>query len=74
MEKLTKEQAIVISGYTMVLMCDFSDLHQDIEKRLGRPVWTHQLPSLKEEIKEAYTDDFMSLCVVEVKDDSKRNR
>lgn len=61
MEALTKEQAIIISGYTMILMCSMEDLHGDIERRLGHPVWTHQLPVLKEEIKEAYKDDFMSL-------------
>lgn len=65
MERLTKEQAIVISGYTMVLMCDFGELHKDIEIRLGRPVWTHQIPSLKEEIKGAYKLDFLSICRME---------
>lgn len=61
MNNLTKEQAIVISGYTGILICDFGDLHEEIEKRLGRPVWTHEMPSIEEEIKSAFRDDFMSL-------------
>lgn len=62
--KLTKEQAIIISGYTEVLCCDFGDLHADIEKRLGYPVFTHQLPSLVSEIHKAYEADFLALCPI----------
>ena len=61
MKKLTQEQAIVVSGYTGVLICDFGDLHGDIEKRLGRPVWTGEMPSIEDEIKGAYKDDFLAL-------------
>ena len=53
-EKFTKHQAIVISGYTGFLACSqFSDLHADVEKRLGQPVWTHQFadPEFKERVK-----------------------
>lgn len=59
MEKLTKKQAIVISGYTMILICEFSDLHEDIEKRLGMPVFTSQIPMMADKIKAAYKDDFL---------------
>ena len=61
MKKLTKEQAIVVSGYTMRLICNFSDLHLDIERRLGGPVFTHEIPSLKDEIEAAYKDDFIAM-------------
>jgi len=40
--KLTKEQAVIISGYTGVLICDLADFHEDVKKRLRRPVWTHE--------------------------------
>lgn len=62
MKKLTKEQAIIISGYTQVLICDFGDLHEDIEKRLGRPVFTGEMPSIAEQIQEVYKEDFLSLA------------
>lgn len=62
-EKLSKEQAIVISGYTMTLCCSFSDLHEEIERRLGHPVWTHELavPETVKKVKEAFKEDFLSL-------------
>lgn len=63
MNKLTKEQGVVISGFTGILCCQFSDLHQDVEKRLNRPVFTHEFAEkeVKEQIKEAYREDFMYL-------------
>ena len=64
MQKLTKEQAIVITGFTGIMACkSFSDFHGDVEKRLGRPVFTHQFANeeLTEEIKEAYRADFIDM-------------
>ena len=40
---MTKYEAIVISAYTGFLMCDFNDMHEYIEKKLGRPIYTHEL-------------------------------
>lgn len=65
MEKLTKQQAIIISGYTQYLCCEFSDLHNEIEKRLNRPVFTHELPRLSDDIQAAFKDDFLALCCME---------
>jgi len=63
MQKLTQEQALVITGYTGVLcVSSFGDFHEDVEKRLGRPVWTHQFPGLKDEIRVAYQADFLAMC------------
>ena len=39
---MTKHEAIVVSAYTGFLMCDFGDVHEYIEKKLGRPIWTHE--------------------------------
>lgn len=63
MTKLTKEQAVVISAFTGVLACDFGDMHEYIEKKLGRPVFTHEMASEKvmKEIKAATKQDFLSL-------------
>lgn len=62
-QKLTKDQALVITGYTGILACSFSDFHEDVEKRLQRPVFTHEFasPIVNEKIKEAYEKDFMRL-------------
>lgn len=69
MQKLTKQQAIIISGYTGILCCAFTDVHQEIEKRLGRPVFTHEIPNLNEEIKEAFKLDFIALTPDSNEDD-----
>ena len=62
--KLTKEQAVIVSGYTGVLICQFSDLHYDIEQRLGRPVWTHELGDERfmENLQTLYRPDFLALA------------
>lgn len=62
--KLTKEQAVIISGYTGFLICDFVDLHEDIEKRLQRPVWTHEMgnPAFAENVQTLYREDFLNLA------------
>lgn len=62
MQKLTKEQAIVVTGYTgFMIVNSFSDFHEDLERRMGRPVWTHEIPSLTARIQELYREDFLAL-------------
>lgn len=67
MKALTKEQAIVISGFTGITCCNFGLLHEDIEKRLGHPVWSHQFANedFEKKVKELYTKDFIKLCYVD---------
>ena len=67
MKKLTKEQAVIISAYTGVLCCNFSDMHEYVEKLLGRPVWTHEFGSklVKDEIEAKSKSDFLSICPVD---------
>ena len=64
-EKLSKQQAIIISGYTGFTCCNFSLLHEDVEKRLGQPVFTHMFGDkdfVDNHVKPLYKDDFISLC------------
>ena len=65
MQKFTKEQAIVISGYTGIMACRFGDFQEDVQKRMGRPVWTHQFGDKEfvDKVKELYRDDFIAMCV-----------
>lgn len=67
--KLTKEQAIIISGYSGILICRFSDLHEDVEKRVGRPVWTHEMGDAQfmENLQTLYREDFIALAPEEPK-------
>ena len=63
MQALTKEQGIVLTGYTGLLMCNFSDFHEDVEARLKRPVFTHEFGDIEllQELKSIYKSDFLSL-------------
>jgi len=64
MTKLTLEQAVIISGYTGYLICPFAALHAEVEKRMGRPVWTHEMGDKEtmEEIKLKFKDDFIAMA------------
>ena len=61
---MTKQEKLIVSAYTGVLMTDFGDLHKFIEERLGRPVFTHELANelVIEELKKAVKEDFLGLC------------
>lgn len=63
MQKLTKEQAIIISAYTGVLCCNFTDLHEYIEKVMGRPVFTHELGDglFWDDLRDKIKKDFLSM-------------
>ncbi len=63
MQRLTKEQAAIIGVYTGVLVGDFSDMHEYIEKIMKRPVFTHELADklLVAEIKKAAKPDLMNI-------------
>ena len=63
MHDLTKQQAIVITGFTGKLACNFSDFHKDVELRMGHPVFTHQFSNrdFADKVKELYREDFINL-------------
>ncbi len=63
MNKLSKEHAVILTGFTGILFGSFSDFHEDVEKRIGHPVWTHQFPDLIKsgEIKSLYKIDFLEI-------------
>lgn len=65
MQQLTKEQALAIMGFTGVTATNFGDFHEDVEKRLGRPVFTHEFANeaVMNEVKEAYRKDFLEMCI-----------
>ena len=67
---MTEKEKIIVSAYTGYLMSDFDKVHQYIEQKLGRPVYTHELSSLnvQNEIMNKVRDDFLSLCDPEMPD------
>lgn len=65
--RLTKEQAAIVGAFTGICCGPFGDVHELVEKKLGRPVWTHEFADkgLWAEIKEAMRDDFTAICHAE---------
>lgn len=59
-----KEKAIVMAytGICMLAEDKFNIFHKYVEKLMGRPVYTHELGFLADEIKEKAKDDFIKLC------------
>lgn len=60
---MTYQEAIVVSAYTGYLMCNFSDMHEYIEKVMGRPVWTHEMADkrIMAQVRQATRPDFMAI-------------
>lgn len=60
---MTRREAAVISAYTgFMITKDFSDVHAYIEEKMGRPVFTHELPIIGEEkIRELAREDLMKI-------------
>ena len=61
---MTKQEKIIVSAYTGVLMCDLDDVYEYIQKKLGRPVFTHELANkdIQKEIEEKSKEDFLEVC------------
>lgn len=61
---MAKQEKIIVSAYTGVLMCDVGDLRQYIQDKLGRPVWPYELArkEVQREIEDATEADFIALC------------
>lgn len=62
---MTKQECAIVMAYTGVCMLegeDFIIFHKYVEEKMGRLVYTHELPELEERIKEASREDFLNLC------------
>lgn len=61
---MKKEEKIIVSAYTGILMCNINDLYLYAQEKLGRPVFTHNMADtcFWVELREAVKDNFMALC------------
>ena len=61
---MTKHEAAVLSAFTGILIGSFDEMHEYIEKIMGRPVFTHELGSKEafNEIKGKARPDFIKIC------------
>lgn len=66
-----KEKAIIMAytGVTMLMGDKFNIFHKYVEDIMDKPVFTHELGLLADEIKKKSEADFMALCASETSND-----
>ena len=64
MQKLTSEQAAIVTAYTETLCGSFHDFHVYAEAKLGRPISISEFASKDTwaELKAAAKADFLAIC------------
>ena len=61
---MTKYEATVISAYTGIAMTSFGNIHEYAEKKLGRPIFTHEFAdeTVWKVLNEKCKGDFLEIC------------
>lgn len=61
---LTVGQAVVITAFTGISTGHASEFHSYAERKLGRPIFTHEMAAKEfwAELKDASRSDFLELC------------
>lgn len=62
---MTDREKAIVEAYTGIVMLTGEKLnifYKYVADLMGRPVYTHELPALAEEIKKRSRDDFIALC------------
>lgn len=62
---MTKQECAVVQAYTGICMLTGDDLsiyYSYINHLFGRPVFTHEIPELHDEIRKRSHQDFINLC------------
>lgn len=62
---MTDREKAIVMAYTGIVMLKgdkFKVFHGYVEELMGRPVFTHELLSLHNEIEERSRPDFIRLC------------
>lgn len=60
---MTAREAAIVSAYTGKILGQFRNCHGYIEELMGRPVFTHELPALRDELQKRAKADFVGIEV-----------
>ena len=65
---MTKQEKIIVSAFTGILMCSIADYHKYAESLMHRPVLAHELADdgVQDMIKQRSKPDFIRMCKSEV--------
>lgn len=62
---MNEREKAIVTAYTGIAMLQREGLnafYKYLDELFGRPVYTHEIPRLAEEIKKRSRDDFIALC------------
>ena len=61
---MTKQERLIVTAYTGVLMCNMEEFNRYAEQLLQRPVFTHEFAAedIWIELKEKSRPAFLALC------------
>ena len=62
---MTRYEATVVSAYTGYLIGNTDDLYDYLSELIGRPIYTHEIPSVLDEYHSKIRQDFVMLEVKE---------
>ena len=63
---MTRREATIVSAYTGYFIGGLDDLYKYLSELVGRPIYTHEIPSVLDEYHGKIRQDFVML---EVKND-----
>lgn len=58
---MTKREAVVLTAFTQIMLCKTSDYTDYVEELMGRPVLTHELGTLSDEIKNRSSNEALQI-------------
>jgi hypothetical protein len=61
-QRFTKRQAQVIGIYTGITASNFGIVQEYAEELMGRPLWTHEMPALADELAKRAKSEFLAMC------------
>lgn len=62
---MTKRECAIVMAFTGVVMLKSKDMdifYQYLSEKMGRPIYSHEIPIIADEIKESAREDFTNLC------------
>lgn len=71
---MTKQECAIVEAYTGYVMCAGEDrkyFYRYVDRIMGRPVYTHEHPTLSGEIRKRAKEDFVNLCQESVDGEEK---
>ena len=58
---MTRREATIVSAYTGYLIGISDDLYDYLSELIGRPIYTHEIPTVLDEYHDKIKQDFVAL-------------